>query len=159
HNVIIGGVVFGALAGITYWVPKAFGFTLDERWGQASFWCWPIGFWLPFTPPSAPGLIGMTPRPQHIAPPGWQPHVLVAGGRGHRQFRRNPLPDRTALCQLPHERNAPRPDRRPVERPDAGMGDLLAAAGLQLRGVAQSRDHRRVLAHEAHRAGPGRAGL
>src|SRR5262249_46307798 len=25
HNVIIGGVVFGVLAGITYWFPKAFG--------------------------------------------------------------------------------------------------------------------------------------
>src|SRR5580692_2752725 len=28
HNVIIGGVVFGAMAGYTYWFPKAFGFTL-----------------------------------------------------------------------------------------------------------------------------------
>src|SRR6516165_8127143 len=44
HNVIIGGVVYGALAGINYWFPKAFGFTLDERWGKASFWCWLIGF-------------------------------------------------------------------------------------------------------------------
>jgi cytochrome o ubiquinol oxidase subunit 1 len=34
HNVIIGGVVFGAFAGYTYWFPKAFGFTLDERLGQ-----------------------------------------------------------------------------------------------------------------------------
>jgi len=29
HNVIIGGVVFGMLAGLTYWFPKAFGFTLE----------------------------------------------------------------------------------------------------------------------------------
>jgi heme/copper-type cytochrome/quinol oxidase subunit 1 len=29
HNVIIGGVLFGMLAGITYWFPKAFGFKLD----------------------------------------------------------------------------------------------------------------------------------
>ena len=34
HNVIIGGVVFGVLAGYNYWFPKAFGFTLDERLGQ-----------------------------------------------------------------------------------------------------------------------------
>ena len=27
HNVIIGGVVFGAMAGYNYWFPKAFGFT------------------------------------------------------------------------------------------------------------------------------------
>ena len=35
HNVIIGGVVFGVMAGFNYWFPKAFGFTLDERWGKA----------------------------------------------------------------------------------------------------------------------------
>src|SRR6201988_2262083 len=38
HNVIIGGVVFGALAGYNYWFPKAFGFTLHEGWGKASIW-------------------------------------------------------------------------------------------------------------------------
>ena len=35
HNVIIGGVLFGAFAGYTYWFPKAFGFRLDERLGQS----------------------------------------------------------------------------------------------------------------------------
>ncbi len=34
HNVIIGGVLFGAFAGYTYWFPKAFGFTLHEGLGQ-----------------------------------------------------------------------------------------------------------------------------
>jgi cytochrome o ubiquinol oxidase subunit 1 len=29
HNVIIGGVVFGYFAGLTYWFPKIFGFTLN----------------------------------------------------------------------------------------------------------------------------------
>ena len=38
HNVIIGGVVFGGFAGITYWFPKAFGFRLHEGWGKAAFW-------------------------------------------------------------------------------------------------------------------------
>src|ERR1700723_226715 len=38
HNVVIGGVVFGVMAGITYWFPKAFGFTLNERLGKAGFW-------------------------------------------------------------------------------------------------------------------------
>jgi cytochrome o ubiquinol oxidase subunit 1 len=39
HNVIIGGVLFGAIAGynIVYWFSKAFGFRLNERWGKASF--------------------------------------------------------------------------------------------------------------------------
>src|SRR5262249_13021756 len=40
HNVIIGGVLFGVLAGYNYWFPKAFGFILDDRLGKASFWCW-----------------------------------------------------------------------------------------------------------------------
>ena len=44
HHVIIPGVVFGAFAGYMYWFPKAFGFTLDERWGRRAFWCWFIGF-------------------------------------------------------------------------------------------------------------------
>ena len=78
HNVIIGGVVFGALAGINYWFPKAFGFTLDDRLGKASFWCWLIGFWLAFAPLYVLGLMGMTRRLQHIADPSWQPLLLVA---------------------------------------------------------------------------------
>ena len=78
HNVIIGGVVFGALAGYNYWFPKAFGFTLDERWGKASFWCWLLGFYLAFTPLYALGLMGMTRRLQHIPDPSWQPLLLVA---------------------------------------------------------------------------------
>jgi cytochrome o ubiquinol oxidase subunit I len=78
HNVIIGGVVFGALAGINYWFPKAFGFTLDERWGQASFWCWLIGFYLAFMPLYVLGMWGMTRRLQYIADPTWRPMLLVA---------------------------------------------------------------------------------
>jgi cytochrome o ubiquinol oxidase subunit 1 len=79
HNVIIGGVVFGVFAGYNYWFPKAFGFTLDERLGKASFWCWLIGFYLAFMPLYALGLMGMTRRLQHISDPGWRPWLLVAG--------------------------------------------------------------------------------
>jgi len=78
HNVIIAGVVFGVFAGYNYWFPKAFGFTLDERLGKASFWCWLIGFYLAFMPLYALGLMGMTRRLQHIAEPSWQPLLLVA---------------------------------------------------------------------------------
>jgi cytochrome o ubiquinol oxidase subunit 1 len=78
HNVIIGGVVFGVLAGYNYWFPKAFGFTLDERLGKASFWCWLVGFYLAFMPLYVLGMIGMTRRLQHIADPGWRPLLLVA---------------------------------------------------------------------------------
>src|SRR5206468_13078565 len=65
HNVIIGGVLFGAFAGYNYWFPKAFGFTLDEGLGKASFWCWLIGFYLAFMPLYVLGLMGMTRRLQH----------------------------------------------------------------------------------------------
>src|SRR5499426_2186830 len=78
HNVIIGGVVYGAFAGYNYWFPKVFGFTLDERLGKASFWCWLVGFWLAFTPLYVLGLMGMTRRLQHIADPSWRPLLLVA---------------------------------------------------------------------------------
>ena len=61
HNVIIGGVVFGAMAGYNYWFPKAFGFTLDERWGKAAFWCWLVGFYLAFMPLYALGPDGHDP--------------------------------------------------------------------------------------------------
>ncbi len=78
HNVIIGGVIFGAMAGYTYWFPKAFGFTLDRRWGAVSFWCWLIGFYLAFMPLYILGLLGMTRRMQHYADTSWQPYLIVA---------------------------------------------------------------------------------
>jgi cytochrome o ubiquinol oxidase subunit 1 len=78
HNVIIGGVVFGVMAGITYWFPKAFGFTLNERLGKAVFWCWFFGFYLAFVPLYVLGLLGATRRMQHYSNMHWQPLMLVA---------------------------------------------------------------------------------
>jgi len=78
HNVIIGGVVFGMMAGYTYWFPKAFGFVLDERLGKASFWCWLIGFYLAFMPLYALGLMGATRRMEHYNETQWQPLMIVA---------------------------------------------------------------------------------
>src|SRR5579871_1881694 len=72
HNVIIGGVVFGAMAAYNYWFPKAFGFCLERRWGIASFWCWLLGFYLAFMPLYLLGLLGMTRRLQHIPDPRWK---------------------------------------------------------------------------------------
>jgi cytochrome o ubiquinol oxidase subunit I len=78
HNVVIGGVVFGVMAGMTYWFPKAFGFKLNERLGKAVFWCWFIGFYLAFMPLYALGLMGATRRMQHYPNTHWQPLMLVA---------------------------------------------------------------------------------
>ena len=78
HNVIIGGVVFGCMAGFAYWFPKAFGFTLDERLGKISFWCWIVGFYLAFMPLYALGLMGMTRRLDHVDNPVWHVYLVVA---------------------------------------------------------------------------------
>ncbi|HSU22039.1 MAG TPA: cbb3-type cytochrome c oxidase subunit I [Variovorax sp.] len=78
HNVIIGGVLFGAFAGYNHWFPKAFGFTLHEGWGKAAFWCWIVGFYLAFMPLYLLGLMGATRRMQHYADTGWQPLMVVA---------------------------------------------------------------------------------
>jgi cytochrome o ubiquinol oxidase subunit 1 len=78
HNVIIGGVLFGGLAGYNYWFPKAFGFKLDARLGAVSFWCWFFGFYLAFMPLYVLGLLGMTRRMQHYADTSWQPYLIVA---------------------------------------------------------------------------------
>ena len=78
HNVIIGGVLFGAFAGYTFWFPKAFGFRLHEGWGKAAFWCWFVGFYLAFVPLYVVGLMGMTRRMQHYDVPEWRPWLMVA---------------------------------------------------------------------------------
>jgi cytochrome o ubiquinol oxidase subunit 1 len=78
HNVIIGGVLFGAFAGYNYWFPKAFGFRLHEGWGRAAFWCWVIGFYVAFMPLYVLGLEGMTRRMQHYDVPEWHPWLMVA---------------------------------------------------------------------------------
>jgi cytochrome o ubiquinol oxidase subunit I len=77
HNVIIPGVVFAIMAGYTYWFPKAFGFTLDERLGKAVFWCWFIGFNLAFMPSYLLGFWGGTRRMQHISDPSWRPWLGI----------------------------------------------------------------------------------
>jgi cytochrome o ubiquinol oxidase subunit 1 len=78
HNVVIGGVLFGAFAGYTYWFPKAFGFRLHEALGKAAFWCWLVGFYVAFMPLYVAGLLGMTRRMQHYDVAEWRPLLLIA---------------------------------------------------------------------------------
>jgi cytochrome o ubiquinol oxidase subunit 1 len=80
HNTAIAGVVFGVMAGYSYWFPKAFGFKLNERLGKAIFWCWFFGFYLAFVPLYVLGLMGATRRMQHYPDVHWQPLMLVALG-------------------------------------------------------------------------------
>jgi cytochrome o ubiquinol oxidase subunit 1 len=78
HNVIIGGVLFGMLAGITYWFPKAFGYKLDPFWGKCSFWFWVIGFYFAFMPLYVLGLMGVTRRVNHFEDPSLQIWFQIA---------------------------------------------------------------------------------
>lgn len=79
HMMIVGGVVFGFFAGLTYWFPKIFGFRLNERLGRYAFWGWLSGFVLAFTPLYILGLMGATRRLDHYdASQGWQQLFIVA---------------------------------------------------------------------------------
>ncbi|MBO7743332.1 cbb3-type cytochrome c oxidase subunit I [Paenibacillus sp. MWE-103] len=79
HQVLIGGVVFGYLAGIYYWWPKLFGFKLNDRLGKYAFWLWNIGFYVCFMPQYALGFMGMTRRVYTYGwDMGWGPLNLVS---------------------------------------------------------------------------------
>ncbi|SIQ41714.1 cytochrome o ubiquinol oxidase subunit I [Marinobacterium stanieri] len=78
HNTIIGGAVFGYLAGFAYWFPKAMGYTLDEKWGKRAFWCWQIGFYCAFMPLYVLGFLGMTRRLNHSDNPDWNIWLYIA---------------------------------------------------------------------------------
>lgn len=80
HNMIIGGVVFGAFAALAYWWPKFTGFHLHEGLGVAAFWSWLVGFVLAFAPLYILGLMGAARRLDHYdASLGWQGLFIVAG--------------------------------------------------------------------------------
>jgi cytochrome o ubiquinol oxidase subunit 1 len=78
HNVIIGGVVFGYLAGFVFWFPKVFGFKLNEKLGKRAFWFWFVGFYFAFMPLYVLGFMGATRRLNHYDNPAWQPFMIVA---------------------------------------------------------------------------------
>ncbi|WP_437206257.1 cytochrome c oxidase subunit I [Planctomicrobium sp. SH664] len=72
HWVLIGGTLFGLLAGIHYWYPKVTGRRLNERIARWQFWLLLIGFLLTFGPMHISGLLGM-PRRIYLYEPdrGW----------------------------------------------------------------------------------------
>ena len=62
HYTIVGGAVFGILAGLYFWFPKFSGRMLGERLGKWSFWMIMIGFWTTFLIQHSAGLSGMPRR-------------------------------------------------------------------------------------------------
>jgi cytochrome o ubiquinol oxidase subunit 1 len=79
HNTIIGGVIFGYFAGLTYWFPKIFGYKLHEGLGIAVVWSWIVGFLVAFIPLYILGFMGATRRLDHYTNPDWQPLFIIAG--------------------------------------------------------------------------------
>lgn len=78
HSNVIGGVLFGIFAAITYWFPKIAGIKLNERIGRYAFTCWVIGFCMSFIPMYILGLMGATRRLDHYASStGWQPLYIL----------------------------------------------------------------------------------
>ncbi len=69
HYVLFGGSVFAIMAGAYYWMPKMFGFMLNEGIGKLQFWMMFIGFNLTFFPMHFLGLNGM-PRRVYTYPEG-----------------------------------------------------------------------------------------
>ncbi|MGO4887919.1 cytochrome c oxidase subunit I [Anaerobacillus sp. MEB173] len=62
HYVIIGGVVFGLMAGVFYWWPKMFNRQLNETLGKIMFWTFFIGFHMTFFVQHFLGVLGMQRR-------------------------------------------------------------------------------------------------
>lgn len=79
HTMIISGVVFGYFAGIIYWFPKIFGYTLHEGLGKLSAWLWIVGFTFAFTPLFILGFMGATRRLDRYDDTSWQALFIVAG--------------------------------------------------------------------------------
>jgi cytochrome c oxidase subunit I len=62
HYTIMGGLVFAFFAAIYYWVPKMYGFNLNQRLGKIHFWTMFIAFNSTFAPLFALGFLGMPRR-------------------------------------------------------------------------------------------------
>ena len=152
HHVIIPGVVFGVFAGYMYWFPKAFGFTLDERWGRRAFWCWFIGFHVAFMPLYVVGLMGMTRRLQHYDVLSWQPWLIVAAAGVVIIFAGVVCQIMQFVVSIRAPRTASRRDRRSLEWPHARMVNGVAATRLELCFPAPCRRARRLLDPEEARA-------
>ncbi len=72
HYTIMGGLVFAFFAGIYYWVPKMYGFKLNETLGKIHFWMMFLAFNSTFGPLFGLGFMGM-PRRVVTYPAFFQP--------------------------------------------------------------------------------------
>ncbi len=78
HSNVIGGVLFGIFAAVTFWFPKITGIKLNEKIGRYSFIAWAVGFAFSFIPMYILGFMG-TPRrlDTYDVSTGWQPLYIL----------------------------------------------------------------------------------
>jgi cytochrome c oxidase subunit 1 len=62
HFVLIGGTLFGVMAGFHYWYPKVTGRLLSERLARWQFWLLYVGFIVTFGTMHITGVLGMPRR-------------------------------------------------------------------------------------------------
>ena len=79
HDVMVGGGVFGVLAGLHYWFPKISGRSLNEKLAKASFALIFVSFIITFLVQYSLGLEGMPRRVyEYNADTGWQLENLIS---------------------------------------------------------------------------------
>ena len=156
HNVIIGGVLFGAFAGYNYWFPKAFGFRLPRRTWQGLVLVLDHRLLRRLHAALCSGPHGNDPSHAALRCPGVASVAADRGRRrGHYSGRNNPA-NRSTRRQHSQKGGASRRDRRSLGRTIPRMGDVLPAASLQLRRAPACGRAGRLLGHEAARGPAGR---
>ena len=79
HYTLMGGAVFGILAGLHYWFPKMSGRMLNEKLAKASFWLIFAGFNITFLIQHSLGLEGMPRRIyEYGTSTGWQTENMIS---------------------------------------------------------------------------------
>ena len=155
---IIGGVLFGAMAATTTGSRRRSASRSTGGLGKVSFWCWLVGFYLAFMPLYVLGLMGMTRRLQHIAD---LELAAVADRRGDRRGRhllRHRRHDRAARTSA----SATRESRRDLTG-DPWNGSTLEWStpspppAYNFAVLPEGRIARRLLGDEAARPGPRRS--
>ncbi len=138
HYVLIGINVLPVVGGIHYWFPKFTGRLMSERLGKWTFWMMFIGFNVGFFPMHIAGLLGM-PRRIYTYPSGlgWGTVNLVITV-GAYLFARRRAALRLQRVAKPARRRARR--SQSMGRAVARMGDVVAAAAVQLRGHSDRRE-------------------
>src|SRR5262249_31009523 len=127
--VLIGGTLFGVMAGIHYWYPKVTGRMLSERLARWQFWLLYVGFLVCFGTMHITGVLGMPRRIYTYDPDrGWAVlnQVCTVGGGGYSGAQlRHPC---LQPVRVPVSGRAG--GRRPVGCLDAGVVHDVAAALL-----------------------------